>query len=289
MKTLAVASFALFSLAARASSAEEPAPTPPEPPGLAAFEAEMMPATTAPGASSAAAPAAPAARDAARDGHGHRHAVAEETESVDAKEALSPQPDVGWGRGKRAPVYFNVMLLAEGFGEDPHYRLTTRSSRLLEGGGGLLRLGGNFGLHHRVGLRMQSFMRPTKKVLATSPSTVGTDEWGMVAFGYIGPEYLYTTESGIYFGGSLGVAGAMSQDRVDCHDHCGDCGTTNDHCGIDKGNVGGAAMASLGYELRMSKWFALNVEAFGGVYRGIDDDEKAMNGSIFGLGLGVGF
>jgi hypothetical protein len=48
-------------------------------------------------------------------------------------------------------------------------------------------------------------------------------------------------------------------------------------------------MVSVGYEWRANKWFAMNAELFAGLYHGVDDNEKSMNGGLFGLAMGVGF
>ena len=194
-----------------------------------------------------------------------------------------PEPDTGWGRGERAPMYVNVMLFAGALGEDGDNRLTLRDSKLLEGGGGLFRVGAVLGRHHRLGARLQSFVRSTKKVALDPGSTPSTeDTWGVVTFGYFGPEYLYTTDLGIYGGVSLGVGAAMTARDVEDDN-------ARDRDDPEKASAGLASMVSLGYEWRASKWFALNVEAFGGLYHGVDDDENGMNGGVFGLGMGAGF
>lgn len=195
---------------------------------------------------------------------------------------VGPEPYTGWGRGVRAPMYVNLMFSAGMFREDGSNRLTTRDSKLLEGFGGVFRIGAVLSEHHRLGARMQSFMRPTKKVLMDPPAASDTNsEWGAVSFGYIGPEYLYATDFGVYAGGSLGVAGAMSHSKFD-DDH-------DDDRHVEKGSAGVAGIASLGYEWRANKWFAMNAELFGGLYHGIDDNENSMNGALFGFGAGLGF
>jgi hypothetical protein len=194
-----------------------------------------------------------------------------------------PEPYTGWGRGVRAPMYFNMMFSAGAFTEDGSNRLTTRDSKVLEGFGGVLRLGAVLGEHHRLGARLQSFVRPTKKVLLDPPATTTTnDDWGAVTFGYVGPEYLYTTDLGLYVGGSLGVAGAMSSRKFEKNgEH------ESDH--LERGSAGIAGIVSLGYEWRANKWFAMNAEVFGGLYHGIDDNENSMNDGLFGLSAGLGF
>jgi hypothetical protein len=179
-------------------------------------------------------------------------------------------------------MYFNLMFSAGAFTEDGGNRLTTRDSKVLEGFGGVLRIGAVLGPHHRLGARMQSFMRPTKKVLLDPPATATTnDDWGAVSLGYIGPEYLYTTDLGLYVGGSVGVAGAMSSSKL------GDKNDDRDH--LERGSAGIAGLVSLGYEWRANKWFAMNAEIFGGLYHGIDDNESSMNDGLFGLSAGLGF
>lgn len=208
--------------------------------------------------------------------------------AVPMPEAVPPQPSgpepyTGWGRGVRAPIYVNLMLSVGILTEDGNNRLTTRDSKLLEGFGGVFRVGAVLSEHHRLGARMQSFMRPTKKVLLDPPATNNTNnEWGAVSFGYIGPEYLYATDFGLYAGGSIGVAGALSRSNFDDDDD-------DDDKHIERGSAGVAGIASLGYEWRANKWFAMNAEVFGGLYHGIDDNENSMDGAMFGLGLGMGF
>jgi|GEM_PF-5540423 len=194
-----------------------------------------------------------------------------------------PEPYTGWGRGVRAPMYVNLMLSAGALGEDGDNRLTTRDSKILEGAGGLFRVGAVLGEHHRLGGRFQSFVRPTKKVVPDPSSTAATtDSWGAVTFGYAGPEYLYTSDVGLYGGASVGVAGEVSSRKVDN-------GNSDDDPDVEKASAGVAGMLSLGYEWRANKWFALNAEVFGGLYHGVDDNEDSMNGSLFGVAMGVGF
>jgi hypothetical protein len=180
-------------------------------------------------------------------------------------------------------MYVNLMLSVGAFGEDGDNRLTTRDGKVLEGAGGLFRIGAVLGQHHRLGGRIQSFVRPTKKVALDVGSTAApTDSWGAVTFVYTGPEYLYDTDFGLYGGGSVGIGAAMSSRDVTNAD-------TDDKHEPEKASAGVAGMLSLGYEWRASKWFAMNVEAFGGLYHGVDDNENSMNGGLFGLAMGVGF
>jgi hypothetical protein len=256
-----ILSFATTVLLASSAWAAEAEVSPPEAPALAptAPAGEAPPAMPVP---EVAKPALP------------------ETVTAAANE---PAPETGWGRGLRAPMYVNMMLFAGGFAEDGDNRLTTRDSKLLEGGGGLFRIGAVLDRHHRLGGRLQSFVRPTKKVaLAPDATAPTTSEWGAVTFGYFGPEYLYTSDLGFYGGASLGVGFAVSSRNVE---H----GDSNKDGDVEKASGGVAGMLSAGYEWRANKWFALNVEAFAGLYHGVDDNENTMNGGIFGLGMGVGF
>jgi hypothetical protein len=257
-KILQACSALLFSTSVWAS---EPAPLP--------ADAVTPPVTTAP-ASSAVAVAPDASEPVA---------------AVAAAAPLpppAPEPYTGWGHGARAPMYANLMLSAGVLGEDGGNRLTTRDSQVLEGGGGLFRIGAVLGPHHRLGGRFQWFVRPTKKVALESGATASAStDWGAVTFGYAGPEYLYTSDLGLYVGGSVGVAGAASTRKVDTG--------SNDDPQTEKASAGIAGMVSAGYEWRASKWLALNAEVFGGLYHGVDDNEATMNGGLFGLAMGVGF
>ena len=272
MRTMLTTSLALLLAAVCPAAAAETAGTPPESP-----EVDVV------------APS-PAASDPANS---EPAPTSSNPTVASAPQPAAPEPPaLGWRHGKRAPVYVGVMLLGEGFVEDTHRRLTTRKTPTLEGIGGLLRAGAVLDLHNRVGVRMQSFFRPTKRVIRDQTSVVesGTNDWGSVEFGYIGPEYLYITDAGIYVAGSLGVGGVMSQSSMDPGDDCTDCRVHRHHdTDIERGSVGGGAMASVGYEWRSSKWLALHLEAFGGVYHGLDDNERVMNNALFGLGMGLGF
>lgn len=195
----------------------------------------------------------------------------------------TPEPYTGWGRGVRAPIYVNLMLSAGAYGEDGGNRLTTRDSKLLEGFGGLFRIGAVLSPHHRLGGRLQSFVRPTKKVALDAGSTATpTNDWGAVTFGFAGPEYIYDTDFGVYGAASAGMGFAVSSRHLD------DGSADHDH-DVEKASAGLAGMLSLGYQWRASKWFAMNAEVFGGLYHGVDDNETSMDGALFGLGMGVGF
>ncbi len=179
-------------------------------------------------------------------------------------------------------MYLHLMLSVGALTEDSGNRLTTRDSRTLEGFGGILRVGAVLNEHHRIGARMQSLVRPTKQVLRDPPANTATSsDWGSVSFGYVGPEYLYSTDFGLYAGGSLGVAGIVSSSKT--HENNDD-----DHH-VERGSAGVAGILSVGYEWRANKWFVMNADAFGGYYRGIDDNENSMDSFVFGLGMGLGF
>lgn len=198
-----------------------------------------------------------------------------------------PEPAIGWGRGQRAPMYASLLLGAGLLGEDGDNRLTTRDSKALEGVTGILRIGATLSEHSRLGARLQSFVRPTKKLVYETPPADGrTDKWGAVSFAYAGPEYIYTTDFGLYVAGSVGLAVAASNRDIDHDDD--DDGDDDDH-DLERGAGGLGAMVSLGYEWRVSKWFAMSAEVFGGGYSAIDDDDNSMKGGIFGFAMGAGF
>lgn len=198
-------------------------------------------------------------------------------------EVNSSDPRIGWGHGARAPMYASFILSAGALSEDSGNRLTTRDSKLLDGFGGIFRIGAVLDTHNRVGARMQSFVRPTKKILldSTTTTTSGDTPWGAVSFGYIGPEYLFNSDFGLYAGGSVGVAAVASTKDLDKSDD-----SSNK---LQRASAGGAAFVSVGYEWRASKWFAMNVEAYGGLYHGVDDNDTSMNSGLFGFGMGAGF
>jgi hypothetical protein len=205
-------------------------------------------------------------------------------------EDLGPEREVGWTHSKRLPIYANLMLLGEALGEDKNYRLTTNTNRSLGGFGGMLRVGAVLNPNTKIGVRMQSFFRPTKKViLDPAPATTPAPAWGAVQMGYIGPEFIHVFDSGLYLAGSIGVAGLASVDRLGCgNDGLGSCNEGESHGDVQRGTVGGAGLASVGYEWRAGKWFALNAELFAGVYRGLNDNEDTMTSSLVGFGLGIG-
>lgn len=264
-KTLTACTVLLLAATARAA---EPAPA----------EPATTPPASEPAATTPAPVPAPPTESPSREA-----APADAVASSATSEPCGPEPYTGWGRGKRAPMYVNLMLSVGGYGEDGDNRLTTRDSKLLEGFGGLFRIGAVLGPNHRLGGRFQSFIRPTKKIALEAGSTAApTNDWGAVTFGYAGPEYLYDTGFGLYGAASAGVGFAASRRNLD------DAGDDHDH-DTEKASAGLAGMLSLGYEWRASKWFAMNVEVYGGLYHGIDDDEASMNGGLFGLGMGVGF
>jgi hypothetical protein len=258
--------------------------------GAWAGETEDNPNPGTPGAPSApAAPSEPQAEVAATpEAPAPVATPAPPPVQVPAAEASAPvqsepQPYKGWGHGVRAPMYVTLMLTAGAYGEDGSNRLTTRDSKILEGIGVGFRVGAVIDQHHRLGARMQSFFRPTKKILLDTPGdAASTNQWGAVTFGYIGPEYIYNTDFGLYAGGSIGLGGAMStRNRDDQDDRKSDK--------LERGSAGVAGILSLGYEWRAYKWFAMNAELYGGLYHGIDDNENSMNGSLFGVAMGVGF
>lgn len=193
-------------------------------------------------------------------------------------------------RGGRPPWYAGVLLSMAGYAEDPDYRLTTRKTRVLEGFSGTLRLGGVIDAHNRLGVRMQGFVRPTRALVRDD---LANRDWGSVQVGFIGPEYIYTSASGVYAAASVGIAGATSSQGSSCDDGGYYGGGYYDRCGHHddtlRGSFGGGAIASLGYEWRVARWFAVSTEAFGGVLLGMNDEEQSTTSEVFGVGIGFGF
>jgi hypothetical protein len=191
-------------------------------------------------------------------------------------------------RGGRPTWYAGMLVYGAGFAEDPDYRLTTRKTRLLEGVSGTLRLGGVIDAHSRFGVRMQGFLRPTK-ALVGDPVPYANRDWGSVQVGFIGPEYIYTTSRGVYAAASVGIAGASSSDGSDCRDRGYYGGCDRHHDNTLRSSFGGGALASLGYEWRVARWFAISTEVFGGVLLGMNDQEQSTTSEVFGAGIGIGF
>jgi hypothetical protein len=209
------------------------------------------------------------------------------------------EPYRGWSYGRRAPIYVNMMMTAGAFGEDASNRFTTRDSTILEGVGGIFRIGAVLGPRHRLGARMQSFFGPTKRIMRDPELGTTNNKWGAVTLGYFGPEYIYDTGFGFYVGGSIGLAVARSKRDLDNKDEgttfcvgvavCVPVMYTGAPSDTERSSLGLAGMLSLGYEWRMNKWFAINTETYGGLYRSVDDTDDSMTGSLFGLAMGVGF
>ncbi len=246
-----------------------------------------------------ASPQAPAqsvvAEPDAKPHHHHRHPCKHhEQDDEEVSEPPAPPQEIGFRSvDKRAPIYADVLVLGELYQEDSDYRLTTRKTRGLEGAGGLFRIGATLNPNLRLGLRVQSFMRPTKKVLRQPAAEPGHAPWGSVQFGYAGPEVLFVSESGWYAAGSLGVAGSSSVSDLGCDDDMGHCDNDNEgrhhDDDIERGSLGAGAMVSVGYEWRLYKWFSLSAELFGGGYGGFAKNEKGTGGAVAGLGMGLGF
>ena len=131
--------------------------------------------------------------------------------------------------------------------------------------------------------------RSSQKIL---DSRGGDDEWGSVTTLYVGPEYRYVTDLGIYFGASAGVAtlfadnSTTSEEAPGCSSfYCAEAHLQNTD---DRGAVGFGLRGTVGYEHRFHKYFALNVEAFAGGMFGEDEYGQSMNNATYGLALGVG-
>jgi len=182
-----------------------------------------------------------------------------------------------------------------GFGamlnEDGGNRLTSRDSENLGGAGVTFRAGGVVNDHHLIGGLFQGYWRSTRPV----KDRAGNDrEWGSISTYHLGTEHRDQTDLGLYFGASPGLALILADNDIDgdepepeCDDF--DCArdylrSTDDHAAIGVGVIG-----TLGYEYRVTKWFAVYAEAFAGYAHALDEDEREMDTITAGLALGLGF
>jgi hypothetical protein len=201
-------------------------------------------------------------------------------------QAADAQPEAS----ERPPAYFNFMVTGSMVHEDPGNRLTLRDRRGFATPGIALRAGGVVGQRHLVGLFFQGNWRSTRTVV----DSVGDDrKWGAISSWYVGPEYRFITDFGLYAGASLGFAYTFADNHVggggspDCNRFS--CLAEHMRRTDDQGIPGVGVRAVLGYEYRFRRNLALNVEAFGGVLHGEDEDDAAMTLPTYGLALGVGF
>ncbi len=191
--------------------------------------------------------------------------------------------------GKRPPFYVNFMLLGAMLHEDSDNRLTSRDANGMATPGFALRLGGVVKENHLVGALFQANWRSTQKVL---DSNGGDDDWGAVSNFFIGPEYRYQTDFGLYGGAALGFSYIFGDNNVGSNDKpdCSSIECYQDHMeqSDDQGVPGVGARAVVGYEYRIKRHLALNVEAFASVLHGENEHEKNMTTPTYGLAFGIG-
>ncbi len=196
-----------------------------------------------------------------------------------------------WTPRQRPSFYVNLLAFGGVLSEDTDNRLTARDSKHLEGAGGIFRAGATVGDHQLVGGRAQAYIRSSRRVL-NEAGMVTDDCWGLVIHGFVGPEYRYVTDSGLYVGAAVGAGLAMGLDDVEddhwdthttSHQRSGDKNTTDEHWAL-----GLSAMASLGHEIRTTRYFALFIELFGGFSQGLDEHDTAMSNGIVGMAFGLG-
>jgi hypothetical protein len=194
-----------------------------------------------------------------------------------------------WKTHKHPPAYFNWMPFGGAVIEDRDNRLTDRSGQVLQGVGAAIRAGGIVNDMHMIGIRIQGMARPSRRVLG--PDGERADKWGAVVTPYIGPEYRFLTKFGLYVGGTLGGAGIVASRDGDCDEECWDdiyCDTSNCDDAETRGVMGLGGMLSLGYQYRIRRYFSMNIEMFGGFFRGFDTEDDTMNIGLFGVGIGLG-
>ncbi|MCP4601219.1 MAG: hypothetical protein GY847_11960 [Proteobacteria bacterium] len=209
----------------------------------------------------------------------------EQATSNEASTALSTKAEVG----ERPPFYVNFMLSGAMLHEDSDNRLTSYDSSGLITPGLALRAGGVVKKDHLIGGIFQANWRATQKVL---DNVGGDNEWGEVANFYVGPEYRYQTQFGLYAGASLGFVYTLADNSFDGDDEpdCSSYDCLEDHMerSDDQGVPGVGARAVVGWEYRFKRTLAINVEAFGGFFHGENEDDENMTTPTYGLALGVG-
>ncbi len=194
---------------------------------------------------------------------------------------------------QRKPVYFNAMLSGSMLHEDRDNRLTSYDNTGLLTPGLRLRAGGVIQKHHLVGGNLQANWRSTQSVL-DSETEVDDNQWGAVSNYFMGPEYRYLTDYGLYVGATVGFSAILADDQVGGGgDDEPDCSTANcldTHLEQtdDHASFGVAVMGTVGYEYRIKRYLSVNVEAFVGVLHGEDEYDENMTNATYGMALGVG-
>ncbi len=192
--------------------------------------------------------------------------------------------------GKRPPFYINFMLQGSMLHEDSDNRLTSRDSNGMATPGFLLRTGGVVKEQHLIGALFNANWRSTQLVLDNEG---GDDDWGAVSNYFLGAEYRYQTKFGLYTGAAVGFTYIFGDNKVGGGNDEPDCSTVGcyrEHMerSDDQGVPGVGVRAVVGYEYRIKRHLALNVEAFVGVSHGENEHEKNMTTPTYGLAFGIG-
>ena len=213
--------------------------------------------------------------------------------NADGATTASNEPSTGLeARAEASPrpsFYINFMLAGAMMHEDGDNRLTSYDSKAMGTPGLAIRGGGVANKNHLIGGIFQANWRATKKVL---DSVGGDDEWGEIASFYMGPEYRYQLSSGLYAGASIGFVYTLADNSFDNDDEpdCSSAECLEDYMerSDDQGVPGFGARAVVGWEYRFKRTLALNIEAFGGIFHGRDEDEQTMTTPTYGVAVGIG-
>ncbi len=204
------------------------------------------------------------------------------------QEQIAEQRRKYWETHKHPPTYFNLLIFGGFIVEDGANRLTSHDRQTLQGGGLALRAGGIINDMHLIGVRLQGIARATKSVMDADGHDNGN--WGAVVMPFIGPEYRFLAPFGLYVGGAIGMAGIVAVTDGRCDDDCFGEADCEEDCyeGNVRGVVSWGGLLNVGYQFRVTRFFSMNVEVFGGFFRGVDSDDETMRNGIFGFGLGFG-
>jgi len=185
--------------------------------------------------------------------------------------------------------FVNGLIIGSVFYEDDNNRLTSRDSRSLLSPGLGFRGGAVIENRYLLGGLFQANWRSTQTVL---DSYGGDDKWGAVSNFYIGPEFRYLFDFGLYAGASTGLSLTLADNHLNDGDDGPECSSldcveeymeeNDDHMSLGFGIRG-----VIGYEQRFHRNFAVNAEIYVGWSLSEDEDERSMSLPTYGLGFGV--
>ncbi|NOZ86069.1 MAG: hypothetical protein GXP49_07365 [Deltaproteobacteria bacterium] len=194
-------------------------------------------------------------------------------------------------RGRPA-FYLNWMITGAVLGEDEGNKFTDRKSNALAGIGLTFRGGAIIDNRHMIGGRLQTFIHLTKAILDKYEPDY---KLGSIFQITMGPEYRYRTPFNLTFGFCLGLGITAIDNDINGSNSSEpdvDIWIGDEHYNESDNNrsvVSLAALAELGYEFRFGYWFGLQLELFGGLYHGFDNDARQVNNLIIGTSVGIGF